>query len=195
MRTKVDYRKIYEKYKGKIPIGFHIHHADGNSNNNHSNNLVALSPLDHYKIHLNQGDKKEAALLLGLIMRGGTSKLPYLGDIPHKDALALYRMEHGLIKIPTNKRENGHPDIEVRLMDMDWVVDDHEPYDDSKLDFVNKLLNTIKNKKHKIILDKYYGINYRTYSQKEIAKEYKTTESNIQNIVFRAIKKLKKNYA
>ena len=50
------YRKIYEKHFGKIPDGFHIHHIDGNRNNNNIENFVCLSPEDHHKLHLEQGD-------------------------------------------------------------------------------------------------------------------------------------------
>lgn len=51
------YRKIYEDYHGiKIPKGCHIHHIDGDRSNNHPQNLKLLTPEEHYKIHLHQGD-------------------------------------------------------------------------------------------------------------------------------------------
>ena len=62
-RTKENYRKIYEEAYGEIPRGYHIHHIDGNSHNNHPDNLVALSPEDHYDIHFEQGDLGACALL------------------------------------------------------------------------------------------------------------------------------------
>ena len=49
------YRKIYEDYYGKIPEGFHIHHIDFNPLNNDPKNLIALSPEDHAKIHIEAG--------------------------------------------------------------------------------------------------------------------------------------------
>lgn len=52
----VSYRKIYESQNGPIPKGFHIHHIDGNHNNNHIDNLRLLSAKDHYDIHKQQGD-------------------------------------------------------------------------------------------------------------------------------------------
>lgn len=60
-RTRVNYRKIYEKYYGPIPIDkdgrkYEIHHKDGNSNNNDPSNLIALTIQDHFDIHLEQGD-------------------------------------------------------------------------------------------------------------------------------------------
>ena len=50
------YRRIYEQHYGQIPQGYHIHHKDGNHYNNNIDNLVALSPQDHYNIHREQQD-------------------------------------------------------------------------------------------------------------------------------------------
>jgi len=51
------YRKIYENYYGvKIPKGMHIHHIDGNRENNDPLNLKLLTPKEHFAIHLEQGD-------------------------------------------------------------------------------------------------------------------------------------------
>lgn len=62
-----NYRKIYEQYNGPIPKDdngrtYDIHHIDGNNKNNNPDNLVALSIMDHYNIHMSQGD--HAACLL-----------------------------------------------------------------------------------------------------------------------------------
>jgi hypothetical protein len=47
-----NYRKLYEQYHGiKIPKGFHIHHIDGNHDNNNIENLKMLSADDHAKKH------------------------------------------------------------------------------------------------------------------------------------------------
>jgi hypothetical protein len=56
-----NYRKIYEKYHGPIPIDtegrtYDIHHIDGNHKNNNPNNLVAVSIQEHHDIHQSQGD-------------------------------------------------------------------------------------------------------------------------------------------
>jgi hypothetical protein len=50
------YRRVYEEHIGTIPDGYHIHHIDGDHTNNSPENLVALSPEEHYKVHKDQGD-------------------------------------------------------------------------------------------------------------------------------------------
>ena len=63
-RTKENYREIYKKYHSDVDIsGLHIHHLDGDSNNNDISNLIALTQEDHYKIHFFQRDFGAAALL------------------------------------------------------------------------------------------------------------------------------------
>ena len=63
-----NYRKIWEKTYGKIPKdetgrSMEIHHIDGNSKNNAIENLKPVTALEHYEIHLAQGDKAAAALI------------------------------------------------------------------------------------------------------------------------------------
>jgi len=56
-RTKTNYRKIWEEYNSKvIPAGNHIHHIDGDRNNNSPENLLCVTPKEHWEIHYNQGD-------------------------------------------------------------------------------------------------------------------------------------------
>lgn len=45
------HRYIWEKEKGIIPNGYHIHHIDGNKNNNDINNLDCISAKEHLKKH------------------------------------------------------------------------------------------------------------------------------------------------
>lgn len=47
------YRKIYENHFGKIPKGMHIHHIDGNAENNKIENLICITPEEHALIHKN----------------------------------------------------------------------------------------------------------------------------------------------
>lgn len=55
------YRKIYEEKFGPIPVdedgrSYHIHHIDGNHQNNDITNLMCVSLQEHYDIHYSQGD-------------------------------------------------------------------------------------------------------------------------------------------
>ena len=59
--TRVNYRKIWEEYFGPIPKdsqgkSYHIHHIDGDRNNNEITNLKCVSIEEHFYIHLEQGD-------------------------------------------------------------------------------------------------------------------------------------------
>jgi hypothetical protein len=58
------HRIIYEKYYNCCLLPFiEIHHVDGNHNNNDITNLKPVTALEHYQIHLSQGDKAAAALI------------------------------------------------------------------------------------------------------------------------------------
>lgn len=46
-----EHRRIYEKHYGKIPMKWHVHHIDGNHQNNNKNNLIAVTPMVHEMIH------------------------------------------------------------------------------------------------------------------------------------------------
>lgn len=51
------YRKIWEShYNQNIPKGWHIHHIDGNTENNQIDNLICVSSHVHWCIHFLQGD-------------------------------------------------------------------------------------------------------------------------------------------
>lgn len=55
------YRRIYERECGPIPKdehgrSYHIHHIDGDRNNNNPDNLLAISLQEHYDIHYRQKD-------------------------------------------------------------------------------------------------------------------------------------------
>lgn len=52
------HRLIWEKFKGPIPKGHHIHHIDGNKLNNSIENLECMSHSDHLRLHMKaQGEK------------------------------------------------------------------------------------------------------------------------------------------
>lgn len=67
-KTKINYRKIWEEYNNqKIPKGYHIHHIDGNRENNDPENLQCVSPEEHFMIHYLQGD---SVALYGKFIQG-----------------------------------------------------------------------------------------------------------------------------
>lgn len=46
------YRKLWEKLNGKkIPLSYHIHHIDNDKTNNSIENLLCVSPEEHFEIH------------------------------------------------------------------------------------------------------------------------------------------------
>jgi hypothetical protein len=51
-------RRIWEThYKREVPEGYHIHHKDGNHDNNDPENLICMSLEQHIKIHELAGDE------------------------------------------------------------------------------------------------------------------------------------------
>lgn len=42
---------VWESVNGKIPDGFHIHHLDGDKNNNEIENLAIMGAVEHVKLH------------------------------------------------------------------------------------------------------------------------------------------------
>ena len=63
MRQHKLYRKIWERHNGEIPKGYHIHHLDLDKTNNKIENLICLSPQEHFELHKNNfekyGDKRD----------------------------------------------------------------------------------------------------------------------------------------
>jgi hypothetical protein len=58
------HRKIYEAHYQCCLLPFiEIHHIDGNSKNNSIENLTPVTALEHFHIHMSQGDKAAAALI------------------------------------------------------------------------------------------------------------------------------------
>jgi hypothetical protein len=68
MKKRINYRRIWVAYNGKIPKdidgrSFDIHHLDGNSDNNSIGNLIAISAYEHYCIHRDKGEFGAAAMI------------------------------------------------------------------------------------------------------------------------------------
>jgi hypothetical protein len=49
-RIEYEHRLIWEKHFGPIPAGFHIHHKDGNKQNNDINNLEMINGKEHNRM-------------------------------------------------------------------------------------------------------------------------------------------------
>lgn len=78
------HRRAFIKAYGRPPKpGYHLHHIDGNYSNNSVDNLVELTPKEHYDIHYNQGDWAACILLADA------------AQIPPEVIAQVYR-EHGL---------------------------------------------------------------------------------------------------
>jgi hypothetical protein len=98
--TKTLHREIYSDAYGNIPHGWHVHHKDRDRQNNSIENLVALSPIDHWAEHIEeQRAKAEAnrAMLLDNLSRGRKKPRPlaaFTCTICAKEYVA--RPSHGL---------------------------------------------------------------------------------------------------
>jgi hypothetical protein len=57
-----EHRYIWEKFNGKIPDGFEIHHKNGNKQDNRLSNLELITRLEHRRLH--EGWKLENNLWL-----------------------------------------------------------------------------------------------------------------------------------
>jgi hypothetical protein len=99
-RNHREYRKIYKEHHGPIPVdelgcSYDVHHIDGDYNNNHPSNLVALSRQEHYEVHYSQGDYFSAWLIAQDI--GKTAK--ELSELSRLHAKKLVNSgKHNLLK-------------------------------------------------------------------------------------------------
>lgn len=71
MGKYTNYRWIWEKHNGKIPVDennqtYEIHHIDGNRENNNISNLKCVSKREHAQIHF---DQKEFAAAYAILKR------------------------------------------------------------------------------------------------------------------------------
>ena len=62
------HKLVYEAWCGEIPEGYEIHHIDGNCNNNDADNLIALTPAVHAKVHAIMRRENSEVALNNLLM-------------------------------------------------------------------------------------------------------------------------------
>jgi hypothetical protein len=112
MKTKNNYRKIYEQYHITIPRDkngrkYDIHHIDGNHDNNSPTNLVALTIEEHYDVHYSQEDWY-ACFLIGTRMKKSTEELSFLlsGEKNHNFDSTIYYLVHKTGKLFTGTRQD-----------------------------------------------------------------------------------------
>lgn len=93
------HRRVYEKTYGKIPHGFEVHHKDGNKFNNHADNLQAMRPNEHKKIHRKMKDKKYCIEIIentiGEAMKEAPMILTYGDNLP--DLCELEEVAYNII--------------------------------------------------------------------------------------------------
>lgn len=79
---------IWVKINGNKPYGYHIHHIDGDKDNNDIDNLICVSPRMHYEIHKSQweetGNRQDYGAALMLYNAAfGPPPTPWNKGIPH----------------------------------------------------------------------------------------------------------------
>jgi hypothetical protein len=91
-RTKVNYRKIAEDYYGISVKGMHVHHIDGNCNNNSPDNLLICTKEEHAQHHFDMGQPEIASLLLGQTLDNWHSVIGKIGAVASKGIKKQYTM-------------------------------------------------------------------------------------------------------
>lgn len=82
--TVLMHRLVYELFVGEIPKGFHIHHIDGNKQNNRVDNLMAVSPREHAVISVREDPSR-------------IEGMNYYNSVVRPDRIAQYSLKGELI--------------------------------------------------------------------------------------------------
>lgn len=89
---------IWEKFNGKIPKGYEVHHIDLNKINNNIDNLMLLTPSEHTKLHsdLKNGsgmNKKVRCIETGEVFNSISELARLLGH--HQSNISRYYIKEG----------------------------------------------------------------------------------------------------
>jgi hypothetical protein len=195
MKKRINYRRIWVSYHGKIPKdsegrSYDIHHLDGNSDNNSIDNLIALSAHDHYCLHRDQGEYGAAALIARR-MKVKPEDLSNTVKLQMKELVALGKhnfSEKGFVSVKDkdgvsmriSKTDPRYLSGELVGINTGYVVakDSYGNYvrvakDDPKL-LANELVPSNKNRKHKIVHSNRGHNKDKTWTQKNKESHDKT---------------------
>lgn len=95
-RSNWQHRVVWEKKYGKIPRGFHLHHKDGNKENNDISNLECLSRQEHRALHTVELKKRVFyCVVCGKKFSSGSYLLPKFcsNHCRQKDYVASHRVQ------------------------------------------------------------------------------------------------------
>jgi len=71
------HRDVWVHHNGEIPVGYHVHHIDGDTSNNDISNLECICGSEHFKKHAESRSKRSSS----------PEHLAHLASIRHKAAL------------------------------------------------------------------------------------------------------------
>jgi hypothetical protein len=104
--AKANYRKIWEEHNQACLLpNIHLHHIDGNRQNNDPSNLIPVTIEEHYEIHLKQGDFRACSILEKNWITGGHSKLR---SIMGEEVYREWQRSHPLGKKRSPEQRKNH---------------------------------------------------------------------------------------
>jgi hypothetical protein len=188
MPKTVNYRKLWEIANNTtIPKGYHIHHIDGNHNNNDINNLMCVSPEEHHNIHLSQGD---IVALNGKFIQGA-SEAGKLGGAKSKprwkegdkkktlsEGLKNYYAENGGSPLKGKLISDSHK----KKISISMTGEKNPMYGKSHSDEVKQLLSEIGKTKTGE-LNNFYGKTH-TDKTRELFRQYAKTRTGEKNPLY-----------
>jgi hypothetical protein len=104
-KVNVNYRKICQEHNGYTKqqmVGMDVHHIDGNRDNNHTSNLLLITPEDHAKLHENdfiKWSRKGSKLGNKAFIKRLKEKGPTEKEIAHREKMSILRKK-GLHRVP-----------------------------------------------------------------------------------------------